>query len=68
MLHSIVLRLYVEVISPWIVKKKSTLDGGAGKGDNVSSVDGQYRHLVVFENQLRTPVVGAIWKEMDENF
>lgn len=67
MLHSIVLRLYVEIISPWIVKKKSAVEG-AGKGDNINTVDGQYRHLVVFENQLRTPVVGAIWKEMDENF
>jgi len=64
-LHNIVLRLYVEISTPWVVRKRSSQDS---KTKNVSSVDGKYRHLVVFENQLRAPKSGALWKEMDENY
>lgn len=65
-LNEIVLRVYVEITTPYILQSPGTnLEQSQEPADPHKS---KYRHLVVFENQLRKPPRGAIFDLMDWSY
>lgn len=62
----IVLRLYVEITCPEVlnVTKDDQTNDNKDSGQNSN----KFTHLVIFENQLRMPIRGSIFKLMEEHY